>query len=57
MQDPTWKIAKESKKRAEGMAQVVEYLPSKQQALSLKPYTAKNNNSKNFWVRQGGTCL
>jgi hypothetical protein len=31
-----------TQKRAEGVAQVVEYLPSKSEALSSNPNTAKN---------------
>jgi hypothetical protein len=38
-QDPIWKITKV--KRARGVAQVVEYLPSKFEALSSNPNTAK----------------
>jgi hypothetical protein len=37
-----------TKKRAGGMAQVVEHLPSKCEALSSTPILQNNNNKKNL---------
>jgi hypothetical protein len=37
---------KEKKKRADGVAQVVDHLPSKHEAPNSKPSTAKKNKRK-----------
>jgi hypothetical protein len=44
-------------KRAGGVAQVVEHLSSKCEALNQTPVLPRKEERKNFWVKCGGSTL